>query len=258
MLGAVNTGGHWAWAAFGKHPVAADYIHAGSDAPILAALSNWMSSGQQALTSSKKECPRPYSWRFWAGGVRKHHVLCGLLRASSDRIGRCYPLMIVGTGEMKSWEKGWDLLPLLFEGLWRRMESISSRSYTAFDAFREDLRHLGKPPSDWHDMRRRQEGFRSHERWAAAADAMQQQAAAAMRSPESLFPMDSSYFDDPLLRIGFWHYMLCRQERRPPKAVFIGGVSERLYLSVLNRPIVREDYIRICTIDDAEEIPRGM
>jgi type VI secretion system protein VasJ len=250
MLGALNSVGPWVWAAFGKHPVASDYLSIGSDAPIFSAFSNWLSSGHRALAPKQDKCPRPYSWRFWAKGVRKNHVLCGLFKASSDRIGRCYPLMILGTGEVRAWEKGWDLLPLLFENLWRRMESISSRSYPAFDAFREELSHLGKPPAGRQEIQQRQEQLRRHERWEEAARAMERRADDVMRAPQSIFRMEDGYFDDPLVRIGFWHYMLCRRTRRPPNAVFIGGVTERLYLAVLNRPIAYEDYVRLCTVED--------
>lgn len=255
MLGAVKPIGPWEWAAFGKHPASSDFISLGSDAPIFSAFSNWLSSGHRILDSKKGECSRLYSWRFWAKGVRKNHVLCGLFRASSDRIGRGYPLMILGSGEIKAWEKEWDLLPILFEGLWRRMEYISSRSYPSFDAFREDLLQLGKPPSSRQEIQSRQDRLRDHEQWQDAVGKLEKQADAVMRADQSYFLLDAGFFDDPFVRIGFWHYLLCRQKRRTPNAVFIGSVTDRPYLAVLNRPIVNEDYVRLCSIDGPNEGP---
>ncbi|WP_373500921.1 type VI secretion system-associated protein TagF [Desulfococcus sp.] len=249
MLGAVTPIGRWEWAAFGKHPAAADFIRVGEDLPIFSAFSGWLASGQKALDAGRGRETGSYSWRFWARGARKDHVLCGLFRASSDRIGRCHPLMILGTGEIRAWEKGWDLLPFLFEGLWRRMESISSGPYRAFEPLRDDLLHLGSPPSDWREIELRRDRMREHEAWAAAARKLADRAEAAMRADLTFLRMDAGFFEDPFVRVGFWHDLLFRQARRTPNAVFIGSVTEAAYLAVLNRPILTEDYVRLCTID---------
>lgn len=253
MLGAIKPVGPWEWAAFGKHPVASDFISIGPDSHIFSAFSNWLSSGHQVLEAKKGECPQPYSWRFWAKGAKKNHVLCGLFRASSDSIGRCYPLMILGTGEIRAWERGWDLLPILFDGLWRRMEYISSRSYPTFTSFRDDLLQLGRPPADWREVQGRQDRLRDQEDWAEAAMTLERQADAVMRAEHSSFLLDAGFFDDPFVRVGFWHYLLFRKKYRTPNAVFIGSVTDRPHLAVLNRPIVNEDYVRLCSIDGSSD-----
>lgn len=246
MLGAV---GPWEWAAFGKHPAALDFIRIGRDLPIFSAFSGWMASGQQALETGKGRRTGGYSWRFWARGARKDGLLCGLLRASSDRIGRPYPLLVMGTGEIRAWEKGWDLLPLALEGLWRRMESISSGPYRAFEPLREDLLHLGNPPADWRDIQDRRDRMRFAEAWAAASRQTAARAAEAMGAERAFLRMDEAGLQDSFVRVVFWHELLHRQGRRVPNAVFVGSVTEESFLAVLNRPIVTEDYIRLCSLD---------
>jgi hypothetical protein len=129
------------------------------------------------------------------------------------------------------------------------MESISSGSYRAFEPLRDDLLHLGNPPSDWREIALRRDRMREHEAWEAAAHKLATRAEAAMRADLTFLLMDAGVFDDPVVRVGFWHDLLCRQARRTPNAVFIGSVTEASYLAVLNRPIVNEDYVRLCTID---------
>lgn len=249
MLGALKPAGAWEWAAFGKHPVAPDFINVGSDAPIFGAFSSWLSAGHRSIEAGKGERQRPYSWRFWAKGAGKNHLLCGLFRASSDRIGRRYPLMILGSGEVRAWEKAWNLLPLLFDGLWRRMEDISSGSYPNFDAFREDLLQLGRPPGDRWEFQDRLDRVSGLEAWAEAVRELEKRADAAMGLDQAVFPLDVGGGDDPLLRILCWHDLLYRQKRRTPNAVFIGSVGDRPCLAVLNRPIVNEDFALLCAVD---------
>lgn len=252
MLGAV---GRWQWAAFGKHPAALDFIRIGRDLPIFSAFSGWLTSGQQALETGKDRRTGAYSWRFWARGAGKDHLLCGLLRASSDRIGRPYPFLMMGTGEIRAWEKGWDLLPLGLEGLWRRMESISSGPYRAFEPLREELLHLGNPPADWREIRDRRDRMKAAEAWEEASRRFAARAAEAMQAERTFLRMDEGIFEDPFVRVAFWHELLHRQGRRTPGAVFIGSAGEESCLVVLNRPIATEDHVRLCTL---EGFPDGL
>jgi type VI secretion system protein VasJ len=55
---------------------------------------------------------------------QKRNADCGLGRDSSDSIGCPYPLLIMGEGRLKGWEKRWSQLPVQLNRTWKRMESI--------------------------------------------------------------------------------------------------------------------------------------
>ena len=100
MLGSLIKGPTWCWAAVGKHPVAADYIRLGNSTSLLDAVADWVAKGYDELLRMDGRSQDSHSWRFWLRGVKKDTLICGLCRDSSDRIGRPYPLMIMGEGRL--------------------------------------------------------------------------------------------------------------------------------------------------------------
>ena len=128
----------WHWAAMGKHPAARDFMEAGQGFPLFDALSQWMEKGYEERLRGNRATSL-HSWRFWARGGRKNSVVCGLLKDSCDTIGRLYPLLVMGTGELEEWEEHWDLLPLACENTWSQMESFSTRMYKTFQELQQDL-----------------------------------------------------------------------------------------------------------------------
>jgi type VI secretion system protein VasJ len=94
----------------GKHPTVMDYFQLGSSAPLVNAFAVWAENGYQKLVAKNRKRTAFCSWRFWAKGMRKGYIACGLGRDSSDSAGRPYPLMIMGIGTLAGWEENWDLL----------------------------------------------------------------------------------------------------------------------------------------------------
>ena len=125
----------WNWAACGKHPVGRDYFSVGLNDPILKAFSDWIDSGYQRLNPEHGSASVFYSWRFWAKGLKKGSLVCGVGRDSSDNIGRPYPFLIMGTGPLKGWEENWDVLPDVFGETWRQMEYMSAKRFSDFEQF---------------------------------------------------------------------------------------------------------------------------
>ena len=85
MLGALIHPRDFSWAAFGKHPVAMDYIRLAAGTGLMEAVGEWMSKGYDQFIRRTPIVLEPHSFRFWIRGARKGTLLCGLGRDSSDR-----------------------------------------------------------------------------------------------------------------------------------------------------------------------------
>ncbi len=147
-----KTIGGWHWAAAGKHPAVRDFMEAGEAFPLFDALSQWMEKGYRE-GSLEKDVNSLRSWRFWARGGRKNAVACGLVKDSCDQVGRPYPLLIMGTGELEGWEEHWDLLPLACETTWAHMEAFSTRTFNKFQDLEKDLFGMRAPSPRWDDFK---------------------------------------------------------------------------------------------------------
>lgn len=258
MLGPVKAKETWHWAAFGKHPVARDYFLVGRETPLINAFSGWIQAGYQYLIDQHGRCPEYYSYRFWAKGIQKKQILIGLLKGSSDRIGRRYPLMIAGTGELKGWEKSWDLLPFACENLWTRLEYISTRPFKDVETLREDLDQLSPVPPLWKDFEAEREELKEKRKWTPGEDSlspairrMAEKAKASANQEEIFFSLERGYFDDPFSSVGYWHQALKSNRKRLPNAVFIGGFSGSPKMAVYGKPLVPGDFGRLCFDEDS-------
>ena len=113
----------WHWVMCGKHPAFKDYFHLGQKLPMVTALSEWIEKGYRGVAGSKVSPANLLSWRFWAGGMDRDTLLCGVLKESTDSVGRPYPLLVAGSGPLNGWKTRWDLVPRACEQSWSQMES---------------------------------------------------------------------------------------------------------------------------------------
>ena len=150
MLGFFKLKQPWKWAAFGKHPVAADYFAAGDPSPILNAFSSWVEKGYQSLKGDQAKTAWS-SFRFWIKGPAKDLII-GTLIDSSDRIGRKFPLLIIGTGPLTSWEKSWEHLPITLDKSWKRVEYLACKRYTDITMLESDILSMPSPEAESIDM----------------------------------------------------------------------------------------------------------
>ena len=127
MLELVKSKRRWEWMACGKHPVAGDYFRTGANTSVFDAFSNWVETGFHQCNG--KIGQQVYSWRFWAKGYEKEALICGVVRDSSDRLGRPYPLLVMGSGPVKGLKQRWSLLPTFCDDAWRQMENISTKRF---------------------------------------------------------------------------------------------------------------------------------
>jgi type VI secretion system protein VasJ len=242
---------YWQWAAYGKHPVARDYFRIGSDAPLIQAFLGWVEKGYQLLRSKQNPTSQPYAWRFWAKGSKKDNLICGIGRDSSDSIGRRYPLLILGTGPLERWEDYWDLLPLACEKTWSQIEYLSTRRFTNFRQFEDEVRII-KPPSyhwsEFNDQMQRSSALGSsfqEEELTRDCREIEDKVDRLSKETEFLVPFENGPPSDVFTLAILWHSLLKARLDSAPNAIFMGGVPERTYLALFKRSLVPADFVRL-------------
>ena len=139
MLGRIRVERRWQWLAHGKHPSARDYFKIGADFPLGRAFSEWAGKGYEGIVTKNRSVSGQASWRFWTREARRDHVVCGILRDSSDAFGRPYPLLVMGSGPVAGWDTNWDLVPFACENAWVQMEYLSARPFIDLRTFEAEV-----------------------------------------------------------------------------------------------------------------------
>jgi hypothetical protein len=250
MLGQIkNANAAWLWMAVGKHPVARDYFKIGADDPLLGAFADRIESGYRRLTESGRQPGAGNGWRFWVRGGKKHRLLAGICRNSSDSVGRNYLLVVAGSGSLDGWEKHWDLLTLALESCWGRAEELAAKRFLDFAHLKETMRLIPTPSSDWsgwHGVLQDAAGQfqRTSERPPGAVDlgpalrSFSKQATAVVPIEDIAFGMESEHLAVLLARFK-------RNGAEMPLAVFLGGGSRGTELMLFRRPLAQEDFVRL-------------
>ena len=231
-----------------------DYFQLGVVAPLEQAFAAWIESGYQKLLAKKHAGRKFHSWRFWARGIRKGHIACGVGRDSSDSAGRPYPLLIMGTGTLPGWEENWDLLTFLFEGIWSQIEYLASRPLTDLRQLESEISRINMPIEDWSALATRglhtdgpghgqdQNGHTS------AFGAIGGAAEALLTRNEFLVSIDSYHDGDASSLVGFWNRALKSRTDIVPNAVFMGGIPEQSYLALFTRSLNSSDFERLWSV----------
>lgn len=241
MLGSLIHNKPWCWTAVGKHPAASDYINLDGGSPLLDALADWMAKGYDEINRGQRPGAGPYSWRFWLRGAKKGVMICGVVRDSSDRIGRPFPLLIMGEGSLKNWEKQWERLPGSLIKTWQRMESMAAQRFEDLNAMTEALRHLNSPdgpePTDPNETLSGE--------LQADVDACKLQlqqdgrAMVALRTPQDV---------DALYTASQWHLLLKSCFADIPRAVFWGGTPAQTYMAIFANALNTHDFVKLWTV----------
>ena len=253
MLGSLISGGKWRWGAYGKHPIAADYIRLGDFTPLMNGFSDWVANGFKALSLGKNSGHQPCSWRFWAKGPQKGEIICGLVRDSCDSIGRPYPLLILGSGPLKNWEERWDLLPFACEKSWDQTEYISSQMFSDFKRLDTEFRNMKSPQPEWDECRTRRDelmefsesmerdptGYLLHLKNAVHE---------ASGKPEGFFSLDPAMFRDQLTAVNYLYHLLIERNNNAPNAMFLGGTLDMAFMSYYRRPLASDDFMALWTV----------
>ncbi len=242
-------GAGWRWAALGKHPMARDFIRIGSDLPVLPVLSEWVERGYKALLYQKPTRTPGCSWRFWSRGARRNQLLFGLLKDSSDAVGRPYPLLIVGQGPLHDWEKGWDLLGLALDGAWNRIEYLSRRQFGRLEDLETELNRVTAPQSDWNGLR---EAYPAVFELARNMDRRWFDSGA----PDQEWEDRASVFlrvrpapgVDPLQLAGAYQVGYRKLFQQIPQSLFLGGTPASSCLVFYHRSLRPADFLRLWSV----------
>ena len=249
MLGLVKSKRSWNWTAWGKHPVAKDYFRVGSQALLLKAFSDWVEKGYHMLGPKLNYSSNLYSWRFWARGSEKENIVCGVVRDSSDSLGRLYPLLIIGTGTLQKWENHWDLLPLACEEIWSHIEYLTTKRFLNFKQMEEGVRIIKPPYPDWSEFTNQRDSrfeYSSNNRlFHQDLKGIKESVDSLTKKTEFFVPLDSVSSNDPITLACPWHSFLKSHIREIPNAVFMGGVPDETCLGVFKRPLVPADFVRL-------------
>lgn len=244
MLGSLAPAQSWHWSAVGKHPAAADYIYLNNVSVLTNALADWMAKGYDQIGRSDKQGQGPYSWRFWLQGAKKGNLICGLGRDSSDRIGRPYPLLLLGEGGLKKWEKQWQKLPECFLKTWQRLEYIAAQRYEDVNALSEALKSTPSPAvehmKNGNDILSTEVGISGAE---ISACRLQFE-----REGRALIRLADSSEADPAVAAAQWHAVLKGCSKVIPRAVFWGGTPRYTFLAVYQNALSTKDFVDLWSL----------
>ncbi|MEG6548946.1 type VI secretion system-associated protein TagF, partial [Desulfocurvibacter africanus] len=111
MLAVATKAAGWEWHAQGKHPALGDFITLGRQCPVSRGLAVWIARSFPRLGS--RAAPAEVAggdgengcWQFWIAGASQDALICGCLAASTDSLGRPYPLLLLGRGSLPGWRE---------------------------------------------------------------------------------------------------------------------------------------------------------
>lgn len=246
MLGLGRDNNGWRWAVCGKHPSGRDYFSFDIADPLQSALTEWMDRGFAALPDNPDIRRAIRFWRFWAKGVQKGQLVCGLLQGSSDGIGRAYPLLIVGTGGCSGWEKHWECLPRELEALWQHLEFIASRRFEQLAELAVAIRSIRSPafyessggPGESDSGVFMPDKTAGDESLLPDADCFKGQ-------KELLISLDDHPALEPASLSVLWGLQCKKHGLNIPRAFFVGGSPGKRFLAVFARSLQPRDFVRL-------------
>ncbi len=255
MLGSVKETNRWHWTAYGKHPVAKDFFSLGQSASVLEALTDWVDQGYRTLASKRSPSTDPSSWRFWTKGAGEGNLLCGLIKQSTDRVGRPYPLLLSGMGPVRGWEEQWDLIPFACERSWNQMERISTKAFENVSQLDAEIHRISPPSPHWSDYVAEREDLgkgefgHGDEAHSQMLSNLEKQTAMLADQPEIFVSLDEEPSRDLFTLVSIWHFSMRRELKAIPNAVFMGGTLAVAYLAVFQRPLIPSDFVRLWSLD---------
>lgn len=254
MLDSIEDEQNWQWAAFGKHPTAKDYFRLGEETPFVEGLFGWVEKGYQLLTANENSTPDFCSWRFWGREVGKNTLVCGVVRVSSDSLGRPYPLVIMGAGPLRNWQENWDLIPFAAERSWRQIEYLGANLFTNFKKLEEEIRTIRPPDASWAEHAEKRKAL-NHigsqlDPYASFLDIreLKKLASANADRPEVFISLDRGLCDDKIMHVSLWHLLARESHKTLPNAMFMGGTLDKAYLAVVKRPLKPTDFIQLWSV----------
>jgi len=253
----MNQENTWQFAAFGKHPVVKDYVKIGENSSFTEGFAEWVENGYGALTSKSKASPEFCSWRFWTKGSGKDSIICGVIRESSDSLGRPYPFFIMGTGMLQGWEDNWDLLPIACENTWVQLEYLATHKFDDVKNIEAEMEKLRPPVGPWslHSGKKvaLNEIGSPLDPYASFIDLNQlnKQAAGLAGKTEIFVSLDRGSCTDKILPVSLWHNIFKDTIKSVPSAMFLGGTLDKSYMAAFKRALSAGDFVQLWSVSSA-------
>jgi len=231
-----------------------DFFRFGENLPLMDGFTAWIDEGYRSLLPERRSDARLYSWRFWSRGATSKSVACGLLKDSSDSLGRNYPLLLLGAGPLKGWEVQWELLPLSFEQSWNQLEYLSAQTFGNFAALHREVQKVNPPSSDWSEFEMsRRSAMESGEMLSLTSSHdsttdPEIDVSQLSKTPEIVVCLDHVAFSDRSVLMGHWHSLYRSRMKDIPFSVFIGGTVENTFLVFYRRPLLVSDFQRLWSL----------
>ncbi len=222
--------------ACGKHPAFDDYFSVNVDSPMGNALRVWVENGM-AVGGKRDPSRIPYSFRFWVRGIKKKEVILGILRDSSDRMGRIYPLMMMGRLFMDERDRQWHHIFSLFENIFREFEGMTAAHYQGFRELENGLCTLAGrslPPAG---------GPGDPDPFSGCIKAWfdrDRQKREVLTLPVNTMKLEFSDFGPAKESRGFFG-----PKPVSPGAVFLGGRPENPVVSIYSRALNTRDFLTL-------------
>lgn len=254
MLGLGKVKTDWKWSVCGKHPVARDYLRIGLTTSLLVAFESWFEKGYHKLLKNHRPIQYVNSWRFWAKGLTKGNLVCGVGKDSSDSIGRQYPLLIMGDGSIEGWEADWDLLYDVFEKTWDQIETIASRHYDVLTEFENEVRAIENPGQYWLELKSKNRNLNKPESSVNTLtiqmnhDEIRENIRHLSDKLEVHIPLDNQTTGNISDMAGLWCSLLKSRSSGTPNAVFMGGIPEKKMLVLFNRSLNTNDFVQLWSV----------
>lgn len=236
---------NWQWRAYGKHPGFKDFFDIGSHNALLKVLNDWVTKGFAATGDQEKSFHlNLVSWRFWVQAPREH-LIAGIVRDSSDRIGRKFPIMACGCGPLNSWHQHWNIMGMLCQTLWLQLEQLSSKSHAKLSDFEKGMNHLARPVMGGSDMKILEKEL---SQWVESIDNGVAQDMSASNLGDMLgrdriaLPLVETPLLTPEQLATCWSHAFFSAKAAVPKAVFLGGNQENKRIVFFNRPLNSTDF----------------
>jgi type VI secretion system protein VasJ len=254
MLRQVRPNSKWLWFATGKHPAAGDYFRVGGDFPMAKSLAKWMTAGYSSVSSQGFSVSALKAWRFWASGPSRGQICGGILRDSSDKFGRPYPLLMAGTGPLQGWEEAWDLVPMVLEKSWQKMERLATRSFGQLQEVEDELLGFSPPSPEWARCRAERDEIILNKTAMSgggqtALEELKSRHVPPARETELIIPVNETLHLDPTAVLSHWQMVLKGdKDGTTPNAVFLGGLQEKSFLVFFRRALVPGDFHKLWSL----------
>jgi len=224
----------------GKHPSFKDFISLGLSCPFAKALSQWLHEGF-ALWIHNKLNNQLISWRFWAVGSDKgkRMLYWGIMKDSSDSIGRPYPLMILARSKLNDLSKHWVTLPTILNNSWTLMEHIGVNNFDGMNDMQQILKRLLESVSNLTNC------FNEKFNAKQNSDIRTLASKITYNSKNKVLKLPLEESDSDPSNLSLLYKLINNQVQIMPRIVFAGGSNKQPYLYLFYRPLVLNDFVML-------------